>query len=54
MDKRIYESLKGFESVWRRVAAAKSAAGAAETRAMKLMPKKQERGRAVRYCQGHK
>ena len=37
-DREIDRRLKGFEAVWKRVGAAKSAAAAAEARGLKLMP----------------
>ena len=37
-DKDIAQRLKGFEAVWRRVGATRSAAAAAEKRGVKLMP----------------
>lgn len=43
-DKEISRRLKGFETVWKRVGAAKSAVGAAEAKGLKLMPGK-SRGR---------
>ncbi len=54
MDKKTLETLKGFETVWRRVGAVKSAAAAAEGANVKLMPGRDSRSRAVRYMPGHK
>lgn len=51
---QLARQLEGFEAVWKRVTASKSAAGAAQNRDLKLMPKKDASPKNRRFTPGHK